>query len=985
MEPLDFLAVVLPSPGNGWYCAAELTKKKEHTYKENISDLQPEIDRWHANKCDVFYALGVFKEAGNREAENVAYLRSFFIDMDGYASKKDAAQALDGFMQKVGLDKLGQPWIVASGGGLHVYWPLTDNVSVISWKPVAENLKRLCKQEGLAIDMNVTADAARVLRVPGTTNFKKKYETPRPVKLMLTGDRFDFDAFKDCINGQLREEYAAPRITDIAGTRPKRAPDAASIKMLENSLTKFELLRPHCAQVTDYEANAQDDGKEPIWRGLLSWTKVCADGDEWSVKLSDMHPYPAQRMQQKLAEIKGPYPCTKMDSENPGICGKCPHWGKVTNPLVLGRELLVDNTEKVIELKPKKPVQQAAQEDFDADEYFAPDEEIEDILTEVDNAPKVVRPQPPRGFSFGANGGVYANISEEDAEGKKTTKNVQLLPYDLFVVDLLKTEQDHLVHMAAVRPNGVETLNFPQKSVVSKDETLKWLASNNIVCSFMGYDKRLYEYVRSSVGEASQNKKAIEVPTQCGWQPDGSFVYNYRVFTPDGRETAIPMPGLENINRSTNSSGTLEEWREVWDVFKAREMHTLLAVALDTFGAPLMRFTEYEGFVWHIGSRWSGTGKSLTLSAKAGVWGHPIHYRTGKGTSPVAMQQRAGLLNSLPLLIDEITSAQRKDMEWAPNFIFDFAEGKGKERMENGANKERVNNTVWASTCTMTSNELLSDFMAGARKFSSNGELLRMLEWTPNVKLTWTREEAEVLKKLKHNYGVAGEAWVRWMVRNQDIIPDVVRMVHKRLKEKFHFTDDERYWHAGCTTTISAALMISSGSFRGRPYAGILDVAIEPLLHALKEIIDKARGVIKHNVRTAEDVLNAYIRDNYGGFIVIKKVEGKILAQWSDGDTVDKSITRTKVLGRVEHGISRPGYRDFFIEEGLLKQHCVNMNFGYTDFRDQLAAVFAVSFIKKDMLARTSGPNMRVNVMHICRPEDDLDASDLPVDEPKAG
>jgi uncharacterized protein (DUF927 family) len=95
-------------------------------------------------------------------------------------------------------------------------------------------------------------------------------------------------------------------------------------------------------------------------------------------------------------------------------------------------------------------------------------------------------------------------------------------------------------------------------------------------------------------------------------------------------------------------------------------METALAVCLDSFGSPLMRFTEYEGFVWHIGSQWSGTGKSLVLSAKAGVWGHPLRYSTGKSTSPVAMQQRAGLLNSMPLLIDEITNTQRKDMEWAP-------------------------------------------------------------------------------------------------------------------------------------------------------------------------------------------------------------------------------------------------------------------------------------------------------------------------------
>lgn len=171
----------------------------------------------------------------------------------------------------------------------------------------------------------------------------------------------------------------------------------------------------------------------------------------------------------------------------------------------------------------------------------------------------------------------------------------------------------------------MQTLNFPQKSIVSRDETLKWLASQNIVSTFAGHDKTLFEYVRSCVGEASQNRKPVEVPFQCGWQADQSFVYNNRVFSKDGRETRIPMPGLENINRNTNGKGDLDTWRHLWKtIFVEKEgMETALAVSLDSFGSPLMRFTEYEGFVWHIGSQWSGTGKSLVLSAKAGVWGHP--------------------------------------------------------------------------------------------------------------------------------------------------------------------------------------------------------------------------------------------------------------------------------------------------------------------------------------------------------------------------
>ena len=973
MTSAEFLAVVLPSEGFGLYCAVELTKEKEHVYADKIEDLIPTIEQWHANNYDVFYGLATFDT--KRNASEAQYLKSFFVDLDGYASKKAAADALVQFLQDSGLDALGTPWVVDSGGGLHCYWPLKDEIPATIWKPVAENLKRLCKQESFNIDMSVTADTARILRVPGTANNKKKYATPRPVRIVQEGDIFDFSTFSPLVYEKLEEVPIPPTPKiDLPGQRPT-APTRSQVKLLQDSYTLFGNFENQCGQIQDYIATATEDGKEPVWRGILSWAKVCEDGAEKAIWLSDMHPYPHERMHQKLNEIKGPYACMKMDSENPGICNKCKHWGKITNPLILGREIKVDNTAKEIMLTAP------AEEDFDEAELDS-EESYEPEDTGLPLAPSIVRPVPPRGYSYGEHGGVYCTRTEEDEEGKKIKKNIQLIPYDLFVVDLLKMENDHLVHMAAVRPEGVQTLNFPQKSIVSKDETLKWLASQNIVSTFAGHDKTLFEYVRSCVGEASQNRKPVEVPFQCGWQADQSFVYNNRVFSRDGRETRIPMPGLENINRNTNGKGDLDTWRNLWKtIFVEKEgMETALAVALDSFGSPLMRFTEYEGFVWHIGSQWSGTGKSLVLSAKAGVWGHPLRYRTGKSTSPVAMQQRAGLLNSMPLLIDEITNTQRKDMEWAPAFIFDYAEGQGKERMESGSNKERINNSTWTATCTMTSNTKLTDYMAGARAHSSNGELLRMLEWTPHVKLKFTTEERKTLLDIKRNYGVAGEAWVRWLAVNQKTAEEIVRKVHIHLKKVMNFNDDERYWHTGCTTTVAAAILLR------KEYSGILDVEINKVINALKGLVEKARGVIKTSVRSAEDVLNAYIGDNYGSFIVLKKVEGRILAAWGDnGDIVDRSTTKSKVLGRVEHGLMTPGYREFYIEEQLLKKHCVSMSFGYDEFKAQMEELFTCKYVKKDMLSRTNGPAMRVNTMHITFREEVFDGNNISVGEAKAG
>lgn len=986
MTPLDFLAEVLPSSGDGYYCVAELTKKKEHKYIKDIGEAQEHIDRWLANECDIFFGLATFKEAGKREAVNADKIKALFIDMDGYPSKKAAALALDEFLKKTGLDTFGAPWVVASGGGIHCYWLLTEELPIATWKPVAENLKRLCKQEGMSIDMTVTADAARVLRIPGTKNFKKKYGTPRPVKLMSTGGRVVFADMASAIESQLTEQFK-PRpifMAELSGQRPKRDPNATQVKLLENAQTSFEQIWDKteagtgCAQIKAYVENPQEDGLEPIWRGLLSWAKVCEDGPAYAEWLTDMHPYDRDRMHQKLAEIKGPYPCTKMDSENPGVCASCPNWGKVTNPLILGRKIRTDNTEKQIVINHTlPPPEPEPQPDPEYDEMDVLEEEVAEPVATYQQV--VTRPQPPRGFSYGAAGGVYKDVETTDANGNKTTKQAQVLAYDLFAVDILKQEGEHIVHLAANRPDGAVTVIVPQKAVVSKDETVKTLAAQNIIASYgKGNDANLFDYVRACVEEASMTKKAIPIPTQLGWQEDGSFVYNNRVFGKDGSETTVPMPGLENINRNTNSAGTLAKWRKPWDLLAQRKMNTMLALAMDSFGCALFKFTDYAGFVWHIGSTESGTGKSLTLELKAGVWGHITRYRTSKGTSPVAMQNRAGLLNSTPLLIDEITSKSRKDMEWAPEFVFDLAEGQGKDRMESGANKERMNNSVWALTCTMTSNVHLTDYMSGARKHSSNGELLRMLEWTPNVAIQWADGDRPILKNIKSNYGVAGEAWVRWLVTHQEEAQEVVAKVHERLKEVMGFVDDERYWHAACTTTVAAAILT------GPKHANILNAPVKGIVDALHELVDKARGTLRKNVRTAEDVLNAYTREYYGNFIVIRKgTDRKILAGWGSGETIDASITKSKVLGRVEQEVLADGYVEYFLEEQLLKQHCVSMSFGYADFKAQLEAMWPgnVHYTKKDMLSRTNGPGMRVNVMHITRRKEALHENTVSVDD----
>ena len=969
MEPLDFMAAVLPSQGNGRYCVAELTQKKEHYYVETLEQAKTKIDEWRNKKYDIYFALGTFGIEDTRVASNVQMVRCIAVDVDcnhpkdipdekgvikpkAYPSAKTAVQAILNFSDEVGLSDLGQPWLVASGGGVHAYWPFTEAMDKEEWKPVAEGFKRLCFQKQLAIDPTITGDASRVLRVPDTLNNgvkgKKKVREVTNVRFMNEGSFFNFEDLKSIITkhlvGTMYENVVSQPVSThsiaLQGV-PPTSTSATTVKLFENSVTKFgKIIKitaqgAGCGQLDHYVNNASDDGMEPLWRGLLSWTKVCVDGDKASVWLSDMHPYPHDRMHDKISQIKGPYPCKKMDSENPGVCPSCQHWGKITNPLVFGRDTAVTSAEKLIEIKDTK------------------------------ESKTVKRPETPRGYAYGERGGVFMEKEDLDANGNKVVKQIMILPYDLFPVDILKHGNDHTIHMLALRPQGAQTVTLLQKVVVSKDETVKSLASQNIVAAFgAGNDNNLAAYVRACVEKMSTEKSPIDVPSSYGWQADESFVFAGKIYSKDKEPVPVPMPGLENIVANTQPTGTLENWREVINLFIRKKMYDHLAVILAGAGAPLMRFTGFYGLTYHCGSTESGTGKSLALEGAASIWGHPVHYRTGKGTSPVAMQQRLGLLNNCPLITDEITSKNRNDFEWFPEFLLDMTEGRGKERMESGSNKERINLSTWMTNAIMSSNTHIVDKLTGERKHSAEGELRRLIEFVMDEELTWEPSEIEILKSLANNYAVAGHELVQYMVDNTAYLAKVVPECVRNMYVEFRASNDERFWMAGIGTIIAAGIIMNT------KHAGIAEFPMDAIINALHKRIEYMRANIKGNKRTAEDVLNGFIREFWGKFVVVNFGE-KAASYMGDGSAIDRSTTKSSVMGRVENGVTT-GCKDFYIEERLLRSFCSSMSFGYADFKKQMERQYLVSYVpKKDLMAKTNGPQMRVAVMKISRREDE--------------
>ena len=104
---------------------------------------------------DKAFYLDASGKKRQRTAENAMLARSFWLDIDcgkqkaaegkGYSDGDEATKALALFVSD---NDLPCPLVVNSGGGIHAYWPLNDNIPKEEWLPIAADLKRLTHDPG---------------------------------------------------------------------------------------------------------------------------------------------------------------------------------------------------------------------------------------------------------------------------------------------------------------------------------------------------------------------------------------------------------------------------------------------------------------------------------------------------------------------------------------------------------------------------------------------------------------------------------------------------------------------------------------------------------------------------------------------------------------------------------------------------------------------------------------------------------------------
>lgn len=879
-------------PVDGLYCAVGIKNGvTKHVFSTGIVGLLEAAEEFDATGHDAYFACHTFSE--QRRLQNYALKsRSFYLDIDcgeakaaegkGYATKSEALLALKQFCKQFSLPR---PYIVDSGRGLHVYWLMDEAVHSAEWIPVAKAFKAAALKFGLIIDAAVPSDSARILRVPGTRNYKDR-ENPLPVAVLANGVHITFDMMREAVKDYIYK----PKLT--LAPRPM---DATSKALMGNYESNFALLARKslkgtgCAQIAHAIQNAASL-EEPLWHAALSIAVRCNDGPVAIHKISKAYPdYDPEETQKKAENTGGPRTCAwyKLESGNGAVCKGCER--KVSSPIQLGR-VVIEGAPQAAAL-PKAGIEslfgqsgasraEDTQGGEEEDDESSSGSEATGILSVL--PVKVDIPEIPFPYFRGKHGGIY--MQTKDSEGERT--DVLIFEDDLFVTKRVVDPHDGVCAVLQLHSphDPVSEFAVPLKYLQSKDKFRDIMSEKGIVASEGGM-KQLMSYTTAYVKSLRKMTKAEEARVQFGWA-DGNtkFILGNKEITAKEINYAPPSNVTKDLAPHMSERGSFEQWRKAFNMYvPVQEQSQAQVFALmSAFGSTLMKFSGIPGALISLVNTESGTGKTSILRLINSVFGHPDELMQLQKDTTLVKQHRMGVMNSLCNCFDEITNAEPKELS---ELVYGISQGRGRNRMRADANQERTNNTRWSCLTVSSGNASVLDKLS-ANKATSDGEMMRVMEY--KVKLAFVEGASDMLNDLHHNYGHAGVIFMKAIVKNCKDVPEMIAKMRRKLTKAMRSAVKERFWVTTAACNLVAGIIAKN--------LGLHDYDMESLMRWVVEDSIKQRNLVQDHIVSPADMLGEYLLENFGYTLIVgnkinpttmtnvwKQPSGKICARFEMG------------------------------------------------------------------------------------------------------
>ena len=809
----EFYEKVLPS--HGVYCVAAIDPEGNITsrFEETSADVCQAVEELREKHVNVFVAPGSFN-SHSRKA-NSCCLRSFFLDLDvggderKYHDKDEALQALARFTDDEGLPP---PVKVDSGSGIHAYWIFEDDVPYEEWKPYAEKFKARCLSK-IKIDPSVTADASRIMRCPDTLNYKS--DPPKPTSLLDEEIyQYDFDAFKDYLGP------VEPLVKDILAAIPKGIDEDTAALRRTNFETSFQLIAEKslggsgCEQV-NYALRQPKTLSYYEWFYTLSLARNCTDWQDAIHLISNEYEgYNAKKTEWKANEtLDKPTSCAEFAKNWPARCQGCPHQGKITNALALGRQL-------------KEATPSPAAVNFTTST----------VIPLPFSMPAGLKP-----FVRGKNGGIYyIPPPTVDKKGVSHQEDpVFLTAHDVYPIKRMFSPSDgECLMMRCHLPNDpTREFLLPLKSVYAEDRFKEIMTSNGALFEFTA--TRLFMNYINRWGQHLINANAAEqMRMQMGWIEGGnSFVVGNTEYHRDGTvaQTAS-SPFIRGIAKLLKISGSYDIWKKSANALNQPGFEIHAFTLMCGFGSPLMHMTSTAGAVLCLTGE-TGAAKTGALYGALSIFGQPKELSVFDATDAGMIGRYLGLHNIM-LGCDEISNKRADQLS---SLIHRISHGKAKIRMQASVNAERDLEMSASLLGVFTSNQSIYDKLTEL-KSSPDGEVARVVEIIirkPELLQNNYEQGRMIFNEFNTNFGHAGPEFIKHYFK---VGEDYVRSVIARWNHRFvtDFGGDAAYrFYENMISAVFAAGELANE-------AGIINYDLDRIY---KSVINSVLSIREETIR----------------------------------------------------------------------------------------------------------------------------------------
>lgn len=718
---------------------------------------------------DIYFCLSTQRRAGttgtngkpraHRHADDAIALKAIWLDIDigsdghGHPEKGYATydEAVDGFVAFREVANLPPPSaIVNSGGGMHLYWFSTRALTPAEWEPYAEGLKVEALRHGLRSDAGIIADAARVLRVPGTYNAKLR-DTPRPVVLMHLGDDYDFAtdlahiAAKAPVRAPALNRVTAtviPAAFDVSGWPPSVVvglPDpmadnlADGIRSLDLPLDPAEMEKL-CLHFKDASVTHGKDDSQGLWALSMLAATFMVDGEakahEWSNGYPTYDPGETQaKYEEKLLVSKrtGWPGCSAFEAE--GVkCQTCPFYQRIKSPLSLAKQIVVEG----VSTRPPTPPPPA---DLDL----------------------------PPGYTVNPEGRICAIVQKED---KKTKEHYDVLE-PLFACRLR-----NFMPQAGVRRLNFETqldgnnwavVSVPEEFIGSEAKLVEALWQGGVKVN-PDHRRKVPQFMTSFL-EKMDAARVRPHSISYGWleSPDGGlplgFAYNGRVYLADGSTQTAGASDVK-MDQFYTPKGSPDPWHQALKIVTVQHHPALEAIIAVAFAGPLMRFSgQYNGAIWPY-SYEGGAHKSTSVNIGAAVWGSPQETKERVGASIKGVFRKMGYLRNIPIFYDEINEQTKLDA--MRDTLGELTEGGGGTKLQ--SNRSFHDRETWQTLVLAASNKSLTDNILKTHP-DTNAALERVYEFLVEKRGDTLpfHEVSRLVGDLDTNYGHMGIKYAQYL------------------------------------------------------------------------------------------------------------------------------------------------------------------------------------------------------------------------------